>query len=153
MVPLVENTILVLLACLISLAVTFFIVRKNNKIASETFENSILSIRGEVQALLDTEFAAFRPLISRSMTLAANAGAQAKKVQHFEREAIKAVQDDLPITPDMIRSFSPKLGEMIDENPELLFKGREILQKILGDGGQPGFNGSRRARIDRRPEI
>ncbi len=107
-----------------------------------------MSIREEVQALLDTEFAAFRPLISRAMTLAGNAGNQAKKVQAFEREAIRAVQDDLPITPDMIRSFSPKLGDMIDENPELLFKGREILQKILGDQ-----QGSVRARIDRRAEI
>lgn len=152
MVPLVENTILVLVACLISLVVTFYIVRKNNKIASETVQTRIVSIREEVQELLDTEFAAFRPLISRAMSIAGNAGAQAKKVQAFEREAMKAIQDDLPITPEMITAFSPKLGEMVEENPELLLKGRDILQRILGDN-QQGFNGFRRARIDRRPEI
>ncbi|MEE9403115.1 MAG: hypothetical protein V3V47_07960 [Desulfobacteria bacterium] len=137
-----------LFACIVSACFTIYVVRRSNKMASEIVQEHTLSIREEVQALLDTEFAAFRPLISRAMTLAGNAGNQAKKVQAFEREAIRAVQDDLPITPDMIRSFSPKLGDMIDENPELLFKGREILQKILGDQ-----QGSVRARIDRRAEI
>ena len=149
MVPLIENTILILVACSISAFVTIVILRKNNENASEIIQTRITTIREEVQTLLDTEFDQFRPLISRSMTLAANAGAQAKKVQAFEREAIKAVQDDLPITPDMIRSFSPRLGEMIDENPELLFKGREILEKIWGNGS----GSTARARIDRRPEI
>ena len=131
----VEFAAAILLSCLISACFTFWVSRRSNKIAAETIQKKGEDLLEVVREHLETEFAQFRPLISRAMSIAGNAGQVAKKVQAFEREAIKAVQDDLPITPDMIRSFSPKLGEMIDENPELLFKGREVLMKILGQDG------------------
>lgn len=132
----------VLVSTLLSAFVTFWALRRNNQEVKITIEKAGSGLLEEVQVFLDKEFDQFRPLISRSMTLAANAGVAAKKVQAFEREAIRAIQDDLPITPEMISAFSPRLGEMVKENPELLFKGREILEKLMGNQlpGLPGSN-------------
>lgn len=149
---LIGYALVALLTCLYATFITVWVTRKNNENASEIIQTRIASIREEVQALLDTEFEQFRPLISRSMTLAANAGAQVKKTQAFEREIVRTIQADLPITPEMITAFSPKLGEMVEENPELLIKGHQVLQRLLGDGGGSAAE-SRRRRIDRRPEI
>jgi len=144
MTPIVSNALLILISCLLSAIFTIYVTRRNNAEASELIKSQSLSLLDRVQEQLNQEFEQYRPLISRSMTLAANAGAQAKKVQAFEREVMRAVQDDLPITPEMIRAFSPKLGDMVDENPELLIKGRDILQKVLGGGVQLNTNNASR---------
>lgn len=133
--------IAVLISTVMSALVTFWALRRNNQEVKISIEKTGSSLLEEVQGFLDKEFDQFRPLISRSMTLAANAGVAAKKVQAFEREAIRAIQDDLPITPEMITAFSPRLGEMVEENPELLFKGREILERLMGNQ-LPGLQGS-----------
>ena len=150
---LIVNASIILISCLLSAIFTFWALRMNNKIASETLKSKILSIRHEVQDLLDTEFEKFRPLISRSMTLAANAGAQVKKTQAFEKQLIETIQEDLPITPDMVRAFSPQLGDMVDENPRLLVTAAQVIQKVLGGQGLLDTGGSSRPAIDRRPEV
>lgn len=130
-----------LVSTLISACFSVILLRRNNQEAKIAIQTAGDSLLGTVQEYLDKEFEQFRPLISRSMTLAANAGVAAKKVQAFEREAIRAIQADLPITPEMISSFSPRLGEMVKENPELLLKGREILEKLMGNQ-LPDLSGS-----------
>ena len=142
-----------LAATILSTTITIMLLRRNNKFASEIIQTRILSIREEVQALLDTEFERFRPLISRSMTLAANAGAQVKKTQAFEKQMIETIQEDLPITPDMVRAFSPALGDMVDENPRLLVTAAQVIQKIMGGQGLLDIGNARRPAVDRRPEI
>lgn len=149
----IVNASIILLSCIISACFTFWALRKNNKNAAVTIEKRELSIREEIQDLLDSTFAEYKPLISRSMTLAANAGAQVKKTQAFERKLIETIQDDLPITPEMVRTFSPALGDMVDENPRLLVTAANIIQKVLGDGSLINISGSSRQPIDRRPEV
>lgn len=137
----IEIVAAILVSTILSALFTFWALRRNNQDVKISIEKAGTGLLDQVQAFLDKEFDQFRPLISRSMTLAANAGVAAKKVQAFEREAIRAIQDDLPITPEMITAFSPRLGEMVKENPELLFKGREILEKLMGNQ-LPGLPGS-----------
>lgn len=150
---LIVNASIILISCLLSAIFTFWVLRKNNKIASEAVQTRILSIREEVQALLDREFEEFRPLISRAMSIVGSAGAQVKKTQAFEKELIETIQDDLPITPEMVRAFSPQLGDMVDENPRLLVTAAQVIQKILGGQGLLNTEGSSRPTIDRRPEV
>jgi len=149
----IVNASIILICCLFSACFTIYVLRKNNKIASEAIQTRVTSIREEVQALLDTEFEQFRPLISRAMSIAGNAGAQVKKTQAFERQLIETIQDDLPITPDMVRAFSPQLGDMVDENPRLLVTAANVMQKILGGGDLLNTGTASRPAIDRRPEV
>ena len=150
---LIVNASIILLSCLLSALFTIWMTRKNNKIASEVVTTGFEDIIKEVQGLLDTEFEQFRPLISRAMSIAGSAGAQVKKTQAFEKQLIETIQDDLPITPGMVRAFSPALGDMVDENPRLLVTAANVMQKLLGGGGLLDTGSASRDPIDRRPEV
>jgi hypothetical protein len=76
-----------------------------------------------------------------------------KKTQAFEKELIATIQDDLPITPEMVRAFSPQLGDMVDENPRLLVTAAQVIQKIMGGQGLLDTGNASRPAIDRRPEV
>ena len=131
---LIVNASIILLSCLISACFTIWALRKNNETAIETISERQNDVYVKVQELLDTEFEQFRPLISRAMSIAGTAGAQVKKTQAFEKKLIETIQDDLPITPEMVRAFSPALGDMVDENPRLLVTAANVIQKVLGGG-------------------
>ncbi len=150
---LIVNASIILVACLLSAIFTILVLRKNNKIASEAVQTKVLSIREEVQELLDKEFEEFRPLISRAMSIVGSAGAQVKKTQAFEKHLIETIQDDLPITPEMVRAFSPQLGDMVDENPRLLVTAAQVIQKIMGGQGLLDTGGTSRPPINRRSEV
>lgn len=149
---LIVNASIILVACILSALFTIWMTRKNNVLLHENIEISIDSVVKEVQALLDKEFEEFRPLISRAMSIVGSAGAQVKKTQAFEKQLIETIQDDLPITPEMVRAFSPQLGDMVDENPRLLVTAAQVIQKILGGQGLLDTGNASRRPIERRRE-
>lgn len=120
-------------AILLSACVSYWLIKRNNEQTAEILKDKLLEIHASIEEALNEALGPFLPLIKRSMTLASNAGAQANKVKAVEREIIRAVQEDLPVTPEMITAFSPRLGEMLEENPELLPKAYSFLKQFIGD--------------------
>jgi len=145
--------LVILLGTLLNACFTFWYVRRNNQKTAEILSEKGNDLFETVQNQLDEALGEFRPLISRAMSIVGTAGAQVKQVQAFEREVVRSIQDELPITPEMIGAFSPRLAEMVENNPELLIRGQQILQKMLGDVAQNDPYGSSMGPVDRRPEI
>ena len=146
MEPNIENALIILVACSISALVSLWFTRKSNKITAEILESKGESLFKALEDTMNEQLEPFLPLIKRSMTLAANAGASVKKVQAMEREIIRAVQDDLPITPEMISMVSPRLGEMLEESPELMPKLLQIGKRmgLFGPSEGGGLQGGSR---------
>ncbi len=141
-----DQALVILISCVLSILFSFGIVWFERKKADEMLE---VIIRSSGQALIDTIQESIQsqldPILetnSRAMGIIGSIGAQTKKVQMVERQVQQAIQDDLPISPDMIRSFSPSLADTLEEYPELLPKALQAYQKITG--GDLGGQGTRR---------
>ena len=108
-----DQALVILISCVLSILASFGIVWYERKKADELYQDMVKqagqavidtiqeSITGQLDPILEVN--------SRAMSIIGTIGAQTKKVQVVERQVMKAVQEDLPITPDMIRSFSPSL--------------------------------------------
>ena len=142
-----EAGIVIVVSCLISAGVTIWFTRKSNADAAAIIRKQGSSMFEALEDTLNETLEPFLPLIKRSMTMAGNAGQQAQRAMAVEREIMKAVQEELPISPELVKEFSPRLGEMLENNPELLPKAMQVLRRmglIEGEGtGGLGANSRR----------
>lgn len=120
----------ILVSCIISACVTVWFTRKSNENAAVIIKQQGNSLFQALEDTLNEQLEPFKPLIKRSMTMAANAGHQSQRVMAVEREIMKAIQEESPISPELIKEFSPRLGEMLEEHPELLPKALQVLKKM-----------------------
>ena len=76
---------------------------------------------------------------SQAMSIIGKAGAATNQLKMVERQVMEAVNQDLPISPDMIEEFSPALAETLRKYPELMPKALQVFNKVTG-GGDLGGN-------------
>lgn len=129
MVPL-EAGLIIIVSCIISAAVTIWFTRKSNEEAAALIQEKGTSLFQALEATLNETLEPFLPLIKRSMTLAGNAGQQAQRVMAVEKEIFKAIQEESPISPELVKEFSPRLGELLEEHPELMPKAMQVLKQM-----------------------
>lgn len=79
-------------------------------------------------------------LNSQAMSIIGSQGAKVNQIKMMEKQVMEAVNESLPITPDMIEEFSPALAETLRKFPELMPKAVQVFEKITGGGGDWGFN-------------
>lgn len=137
--------LIILTSFILSSCVTVWFTRKSNENAAVIIKEQGTSLFQALEDTLNEQLEPFKPLIKRSMTLAQNAGLQAKRVIAVEQEIMKAIQEESPISPELVKEFSPRLGEMLEEHPELLPKALQVLKKmgVLPDGGMDGLGSGR----------
>lgn len=141
-----EQPLVILISCVLSGLFSFGIVwferRKAQVYYKDMLQSSGQAVIETIQGSIQDQLGPILETNSRAMGIIGSIGAQTKKVQMVERQVMEAIQDDLPITPDMIRSFSPSLADTLEEYPELLPKAIQAYQKITG-GSTPGGSRSR----------
>ena len=134
-----EQALVILISCVLSILGSFGIVwferRKAQIYYQDMLKSSGQAVIETISASIEEQLDPILEVNSRAMSIIGTIGAQTKKVQMVERQVLKAVQEDLPITPDMIRSFSPSLADTLDEYPELIPKAIQAYQKFTGGGG------------------
>lgn len=94
---------------------------------------------------------------SQAMSIIGKAGAAANQMKMMEKQVMEAVNEQLPISPDMIEEFSPALAETLRKYPELMPKALQAFEKLTGGGGDwgfslPGTTSSRASEYHRRSE-
>ena len=124
------------LSTLVSLAIASFYIKKAEKQTVDLLKSGIQAAIDTVNTSLTDQLDPILKTNSQAMGIIGSIGAQTKKAQAVEREVFSAIKEDLPITPDMIRQFSPKLGDMLEENPQMIGTAIQAYNKIMG-GGQP----------------
>lgn len=167
MEPTVQILINIGISAVMSIIVLYFVDRKASKTIEKTEAGlqvyMIEAIKDAGQGVVETINSSLTeqldPILkvnSQAMSIIGKAGASANQVKMMERQIIEAVNQDLPISPDMIESFSPALAETLRKYPELMPKAIAAYQKIMGDGGFD-LGGGSRARThplsNRRPEV
>ena len=141
-----DQALVILTSCVLSILASFGIVwyerRKAQIYYKDMLQSSGQAVIETIQESITGQLDPILEVNKRAMGIIGSIGAQTKKVQMVERQVMQAVQDDLPISPDMIRSFSPSLADTLEEYPELLPKALQAYQKITG--GDLGGDGRRR---------
>ena len=138
----------------ISAVVSVFFMLFSEWRAKKTIENKELELIGVVQdmvksagqAVIETvnvslmeQLDPILKLNSQAMSIMGKAGAATNQMKMMERQVMEAVNQQLPISPDMIEEFSPALAETLRKYPELMPKALQVYQKITGGGGDWGF--------------
>lgn len=143
-----------ILSAIITAGAVWFYHRKATKTLEETIEyeksklqeHVIILIKDAGQNLIEVMEESFKlslaPIMavnSKAMSMIGGLGAKANQVKMVERQVMEAVNQNLPISPDMIEEFSPALAETLRKYPELMPKALEVYSKITG-GGLPGLS-------------
>lgn len=144
----------VIAACMCIATAYFYQLRAAKRIEERSEQVEIYvqdMIRSAVQSAIETVNESLKtsldPILavnSRAMSMIGNLGAKANQIKMVERQVMEAVNNELPISPDMIEAFSPALAETLRDHPELMPRAMQVFNKIMGDGGisgLPGLNG------------
>lgn len=147
----------ILILIYIGIAAAFSIVMSyiTSRKASKTMEIKETLLKEYVQELLKSQGQAvietineslqaqLDPILkvnSQAMSIIGKAGAAANQMKMMERQVMEAVNEQLPISPDMIEEFSPALAETLRKYPELGPRALQVIEKLTGGGGDWGFN-------------
>jgi hypothetical protein len=156
-----EPAVIVLISVCLSAVITGIVQYFTAKKASKTFETKELELTGVVQDMIKSAGQAIIETIntslmeqldpilkvnSQAMSIIGKAGAAANQMKMMERQVMEAVNEQLPISPDMIAEFSPALAETLRKYPELMPKALQVFEKVTGSGGDWGFNVPRSGR-------
>lgn len=155
-----EPAIIILIASGISAVFTMIILylmswktRKTIEIMrTDTTEEIQTLLKSQGQAIIETInsslAAQLDPILkvnSQAMSIIGKAGAASNQMKMMEKQVMEAVNDQLPISPDMIEEFSPALAETLRKYPELMPKAMQVFEKLTGGGDNWGFNVGTRA--------
>ncbi len=151
-------------SALITAAMLYFYHRKAVQSVQDQSEQVEIyvqdMIRGAVQSAIDTVNTSLKeqldPILNvntRAMTMIGNLGAKANQVKMMERQVMEAVNQELPISPDMIESFSPALAQTLRDHPEMMPKAIQVYQKLMGGDGLGALGGLNPASTRRRHPL
>lgn len=143
------------IAAIVSAVFSIILVLFLDKRAAKTIESKEAELQAHIEGLLKSQGQAvietintslmeqLDPILklnSQAMSIIGKAGAATNQLKMMERQVMEAVNEQLPISPDMIEEFSPALAETLRKYPELMPKALQVFEKITGGGQDWGFN-------------
>lgn len=113
----------------LSLGITLTLLNRRVKTLREFVKNGLEAFTDDLEEQL-------KPILetnSRAMSIIGTQGAEVKKFKAAERMLSQGLLEDNKLVIDGLRAVFPRLGEYIDENPEVGIELLPRIQKIISN--------------------
>ena len=150
-----DETIIILITVIISAVLSGIFALFTERRAQKAIESKEAELKQHIRELLKNQGQAvintieealverLDPILklnSQAMGIIGSQGAKVNQIKMMEKQMMEAVNESLPISPDMIAEFSPALAETLRKYPELMPKALQVFEKITGGKGDWGLN-------------